>query len=286
MNAADRSPVRAVLVLGCGEVGRALIGQLGAQGLEPVVVDPAGGALEGVVVHPAVSAGLGRFDLILAAVPASVAVASAKACAPHLGEALYVDLSSSSRENMVAAASEMPAGRFVDAAIMGSVAMSGAKTPTLLSGERAPEAAGMLSRLGMNATAMPGSAPGDACAIKLLRSVVTKGLEAVAVEGFLAANRMGLLEALRDNLRDVGRTPFPDFLDAIVRTHVVHAPRRTHEVEAAIEQLRGCGVEPVVSRAVADRFRRTAEADRELEVVVAAGETRDLALAWLDENAR
>lgn len=277
----------AVLLLGYGEVGQAFAAHLAPKVSHLAIVDPArGGAHSALQVESSPPASLRAFDLVLAAIPSADSLTAARHYAGLDGEGLYIDCSSSARETMRAAAAGFAdPTRFVDAAIMGAIAVHGAKTPMLLAGTRAEAAAARLSRLDFVASPLAGGGPGDASAIKLLRSVVTKGLEALAVEGFLAARAMGLLEHVRRNLADIGRSDFSDFLDAIVRTHVVHAPRRAHEVAAALEQVEACGYPATVSRAVLARFEETARevAHEPLEQVPT---TAEAALAWLDGRLR
>jgi 3-hydroxyisobutyrate dehydrogenase-like beta-hydroxyacid dehydrogenase len=70
---------------------------------------------------------------------------------------------------------------FVDVAITGAVQLHGAKTPLLCTGEKAGEVAELFTRLGTPIQVV-GRRPGDAAALKLLRSIFTKGLKALSIE--------------------------------------------------------------------------------------------------------
>lgn len=279
----ERPPT--VLVVGCGAVGRAVVDHLAGTPARLVVSDPAqaGETRGGVTVSAAAPDDLSPFDLVLAAVPAGASAAVAARAAESPGAFLHVDLSSSPREAMREAAARFEGrpARFVDGAIMGSVDLHGARTPILLAGPGAQDAAAAMNALGFVARALPASQAGDAVALKLLRSVLTKGLEALTAECFVAARTMGLEDALRGELRDIGETPFVDFLDMLLRTHVVHAPRRRGEVAAALAQLEAVGAPATVTQAVLEAFARTAA---RLEARPAFGSgTPDAgaALAWL-----
>lgn len=282
-----RSRRPAVLLLGYGEVGRAFAARLTETADSLVVVDPvASASTEPLRLLAEIPHSLEAVDVVLAAVPAAASLTAATACAERPGGFLYVDCSTSARAAMQQAAARFEGrpSRFVDAAIMGSVDLNGADAPILVAGEAAEQAASVLTQMGLAATAMDRSQPGDASALKLLRSVVTKGLEAVAVEGFLAARAMGMERQLRDSLADIGRTSFPDFLDSIVCTHVSHAPRRLHEVEAVIAQLQEQRCDASVTQAVRALFGRTAAqiaGARERP----APDSADGALAWLEQGA-
>ena len=289
--AGPAAPPRTLLA-GYGEVGRAVAARLAERGAPFLVVDPARAGEEVPGAGPAAAAlpeDLGAFDLVLAVTPASVASGLAAEVARRPGGILHVDLSSAAPGAMAEAAALFSApAAFVDGAIMGSVDLNGADTPIILAGSEAARAAGMLERLGLPATALADSRPGDAAALKLLRSVVTKGIEAVAVEAYVAAHRLGLADALRANLDDISRRPFPDFLDAIVRTHPVHAARRAREVEAAIGELGAHALPTDVSRAVLARFETTAgrlAADPPPQRLTARPSAREAA-AWLAGDER
>ena len=106
------------------------------------------------------------------------------------------------------------------------------------------------------------------CVVKLLRSIMTKGMESLAVECLVAANAMGLRASLYEVLSDIDRTPLTTFMDAFVRSHVDHAGRRHAEVREARDQLHEAGLEPLVLDGVERLFARTA---RHLEAARAQG---------------
>ena len=115
----------------------------------------------------------------------------------------------------------------------------------------------------------PDILPGDASpvapsaiqadSLKILRSVFTKGMEALAVEVLMAADRLALKAELYDILQDIDKASLPQFLKMLVSTHVIHARRRMHEVEEAERQLAGIGILSDVLDGVQHRFARTAE---------------------------
>ena len=85
----------------------------------------------------------------------------------------------------------------------------------------------------------------------------TKGLEALTIECFMAAEKQGVTEKLHDALSDIDQASLRDFLGALIRTHVVHAPRRLKEVEEAERQLRAAELPVAVLPGVKDVFART-----------------------------
>ena len=170
---------------------------------------------------------------------------------------------------------------------MGAIALLAERTPLLCAGQGADQVIALAASGGAPARAIDG-APGDAVRLKLLRSIMTKGMESLAVECLVAANAMGLRASLYEVLSDIDRTPLTTFMDAFVRSHVDHAGRRHAEVREARDQLYEAGLEPLVLDGVERLFARTA---RHLEAARAQGgvEVEDSVparLAWLEQLAR
>lgn len=279
--------VRDVVLVGYGEVGRAFGPRIEQSGVNLLRADPAcPGVRDGRNILKAIPQELPEGCLVLAAVPSAAALAVARDIASRSVRIDLIDLSSSPRSLMrdCAALFAGRPGRFMDAAIMGSVNMSGADAPITISGPDAKSWARTLTSFGFTVAALPNSQAGDASGLKLLRSLMTKGLEALAVECFSAAREMGLEAEIRENLQEIGERSFPAVLDAMVRTHVVHAPRRRHEVAAAIAQAEALGLHVPLAHAVLDAYSRT-------EARLQSGAFEEVpplneAVAWLAEGLR
>src|SRR5688500_3858520 len=80
---------------------------------------------------------------------------------------------------------------YVDVVIMGSVSSTGARTALLAAGDRANTVLRDFAVFGAPVKVMSGARAGDAAAVKLLRTILTKGLESLAVECFMAAEKQG-----------------------------------------------------------------------------------------------
>src|SRR5207248_582464 len=78
-----------------------------------------------------------------------------------------------------------------DVAVMAPVHPARHQTPMLLAGPEAESVAPLLQELGMQA-APAGPKIGAAAAIKMVRSVMIKGMEALTCECFVAAARAGV----------------------------------------------------------------------------------------------
>ena len=127
---------------------------------------------------------------------------------------------------------------------------------------------------------LPQAKAGDAAALKLLRTILTKGLEALAVECLVAAEQEGIRAELYDAMSDVDAAGFTNFLDMLVRTHIQHSERRLHEVQRAEAQLTSLGLPASMLAASQRVFERTTRRPGELPPAVTRSDV-DAALKWL-----
>ena len=239
----------------------------------------------GAAIHAAPGEWMEGCELVVSAVFGTAALDLARAAFPHMAPgALYLDMTTAAPDDMRAAgALAGQAGmRFVDVAITGAVNLSGPRTPLLCAGACADEAAALLAACGAPVQVV-GAQPGDAAELKLLRSIFTKGLEALAVECLVTAERRGLREALHRVLSDIDQGPLRETLESMVRTHIVHAGRRRNEVVEAQRQMERAGVPPIVLAGVQDRFEHTL---RQLQSHPYQGQTTADALAWFGTTAQ
>jgi 3-hydroxyisobutyrate dehydrogenase-like beta-hydroxyacid dehydrogenase len=98
--------------------------------------------------------------------------------------------------------------------------------------------------------------PGDAAALKLLRSVFMKGVAASAIESVRAAEAAGQAEWLKQEIAAVIGRPL---LDRLLVGSRAHAIRRVEEMEAARDLLVELGIEPRIADASAALLRSLAE---------------------------
>src|SRR4051812_41969687 len=142
-------------------------------------------------------------DIVLAAVTAASSKDAAAAAAPHLAAGqFYMDINSTSPgAKRVNAQAVSPSGaHFVEVAVMESIPPHGIKTPMLLAGPKAAELEGKLAALGMKVEAV-GTEFGQASAVKMLRSVLIKGLEALMTESLFAASELGVTDRVLGSLK-------------------------------------------------------------------------------------
>src|SRR5205814_8613793 len=110
-------------------------------------------------------------------------------------------------------------------ALLGAVRLRGLGTPALASGPGAERFAALFEPLGMPVDVVS-DRPGEASALKLLRSVFMKGIAAAALESLAAAEAAGRRDWLEAQLGDVLT---PDLLRRLVEGSRRHAARRVDE---------------------------------------------------------
>src|SRR5690606_34732295 len=143
-------------------------------------------------------------DLVISAVTASSAAQAAVDAAQclHAGQ-YFLDINSVSPATKHADrdAIEAAGGFYIESAVMAPVPPYGLKVPMLLGGEHAQALSGSLNELGLRTKAVS-TQVGVASAIKMCRSVMIKGLEALTVECMTAARRYGAEEAVLASLNE------------------------------------------------------------------------------------
>lgn len=260
-----------IAIIGLGEVGRcyakAMHGVAGSVlGLCEAHTSAAASALANALdttIHAAPGPWLAHTDLVLSCVTGSTTVEVLTQLLPHLpAGCLVADLTTASPEvkRQAAALASAQGLRYVDTAIMGAISLRQAQTPLLASGDGAAQLQAALALAGAPVQVIEGGQVGDAISLKMLRSIFTKGMEALCVELLMSAERQGVRSALYTQLQDIDDTPLPAFIDMLVRTHVIHAQRRAHEVHDAQSQLQAQGLSSLVLPGVAQRFEATAQA--------------------------
>jgi 3-hydroxyisobutyrate dehydrogenase-like beta-hydroxyacid dehydrogenase len=203
-------------------------------------------------------------DIILSVVTCSEALAAARQIAPYLTRRhIYADLNSVSPalKRDVAGVIEAAGAAFVEAAVMGPVHPHGQRVPMLLGGAAAGRFIDLMAPFGMRLEPLDGPI-GTAAAVKMCRSIVVKGVEALLMECVLAATRYGADEQVFASLTETWPgIDWKALADYTAGRMVVHGKRRAREMEEVAETLRAIGVEPLMSEATARRQDWTAQLD-------------------------
>jgi 3-hydroxyisobutyrate dehydrogenase-like beta-hydroxyacid dehydrogenase len=196
-------------------------------------------------------------DLIVSAVTASASpdVAALAGKSLRAGQTFF-DINSCAPATKKANrdAVEASGASYVEAAVMAPVPPQRLKVPMLLGGRTAAALAPVLNGLGMHTTAIAEEI-GIASAVKMCRSIVIKGLEALALESVLAARRFGaedqVFASLEGTFPGMGwQKGLPDYL---VSRIAEHGRRRAAEMREVAKTLEDVGLEPTMARATALR---------------------------------
>ncbi|HJU22398.1 MAG TPA: DUF1932 domain-containing protein [Casimicrobiaceae bacterium] len=201
-----------------------------------------------------------RADIVLSTVTTNVAVDAAKAAAPllHRGQ-IFVDLNATSPaiKREIASIIDASGADFVEGAILSAVGVMGAKSKVLLCGARADEVAAAMSDLGLDFHAY-GIEIGRASSFKMLRSVFSKGLEALLVECLLAARRAGIEHDLwREIVATMDAASFDEVGGNWIRTHATAHGRRYHEMLQVRDVLREFSLDAPMTEATIRLFERS-----------------------------
>lgn len=184
---------------------------------------------------------------IVSVVTAEAAVEVAKQVAPHLGpDTFYFDFNSVSPESKRTAASAISAagGLYIDTAVMAPVNPQPMSVPLLLAGDQAEAGAVILAGLGFANTRIVGREVGRAATIKMLRSVMYKGVEALTAECLLACERAGVTDEVLASFGNDWSTNADYRLDRML----VHGLRRAAEMAQSAETLSELGIAPQLTQ--------------------------------------
>jgi 3-hydroxyisobutyrate dehydrogenase-like beta-hydroxyacid dehydrogenase len=254
-------------LVGYGEVGRILAEDLRKQNVKVSAYDiKLGGDQANALRDHASTYGVAlasshadlaaQADFIVSAVTASQAVPVAQACAPAIRQAAwFLDFNSASpgAKRRGSVLIDGSGGRYVEGAVMTSIPPYRIKVPLLLGGSGAGELAPLLVALGFDAK-LASDELGVASAVKMCRSVVIKGLEAMVIESFTTARAYGVEDAVLASLAET----FPGinwekqgayFFQRVIE----HGRRRSEEVREVAETVREIGLTPWSAQGTAER---------------------------------
>lgn len=182
--------------------------------------------------------------LVFSMVTADQSFAAASRAAECLApDAFFLDCNSVSPDTKRRAAEVIAAagGRYVDTAVMAPVYPARHRTPLLLSGPHAEAVLPVLAGLDANAEAV-GDDVGTASSVKMIRSVMVKGLEALVLECVLSARAAGVDERVLDSLE----ATYPGFgwrerAAYMMERVTTHGIRRAAEMRESARTVRELG---------------------------------------------
>ncbi len=195
---------------------------------------------------------IGDADAIISLVTADQALTAALTAAASLRSgAFFFDGNSVSprTKQRAAEAIEAAGGRYVDTAVMSPVRPALTAAPLLLSGPHADAGAEILARLGFSKVRALEGPVGSSSAVKMIRSVMVKGIEALTAECLTAATSAGVdhevLASLDASFKQESWFTRADYsLDRMM----IHGGRRAEEMREVVATLEDLGVTPAMSR--------------------------------------
>lgn len=198
-------------------------------------------------------------ELILSLVTADQALVVAEAAAALIAPgAIFCDMNSVAPQTKQAAAQAIEAAgaHYVDVAVMAPVDPARLNVPLLLSGEKAGVAEARLRALGFAKMRVVGAEVGRASSIKMIRSVMVKGIEALTAECVLAADAADVLDEVLASLDASDKAkPWDARADYNLDRMLVHGLRRAAEMEEVVKTLEGLGTGAAMTRGTVERQR-------------------------------
>lgn len=255
--------------IGFGEAGQAIASGLRETGIEQIAAwdilfpEAAGAKLKaageksGVQLAASAADAVAETDLVISAVTAASSLEAARSVAPHLkGNPYYLDINSVSPGRKIDTAALLEGkARYVDVAVIAPIHPARHRTPLLIAGPHADAIAPLLEELEMKLKIVSRDT-GKAAAIKMIRSVMIKGIEALTLECFLAASRADLLEEVTASLKNNYPTlDWTQIADYNIERMANHGERRAAEMEESAVTLRELGLDPLMVEGTVKRQR-------------------------------
>ena len=193
-------------------------------------------------------------DLIFSTVTADQALAVAKKVSMHLKKgSFFFDLNSCAPSSKQEACENIQIfdGRYVDVAVMAPVSAKKHLVPLMISGDKAFQARAILEKLPMDVKIIEGPV-GRASSIKMVRSIMVKGLEALTAECALAAVEADVLDEVFNSLS--AEHPHFDIIKHSIynfERSLSHGKRRSEELKEVSKMLEDLRLANHMSKATA-----------------------------------
>lgn len=287
--------------IGFGEAGQAIASGLRDGGLETIAawdilfptadgarLKEAGNRIGARIASSAADAVRGS-DIIVSAVTAASSLEAARSVGPHLaGNPYYLDINSVSPGRKKETEKLLDGkARYVDIAILAPIHPARHQTPLLLAGPHAQAVMPLLiDELEMRG-AIASVETGAAAALKMIRSVMIKGIEALTMECFVAAKRAGIVDEVAASLKN--NYPTLDWNRVIeynLERMASHGVRRADEMDQVAETLRELGIDPLMATATATRQRQMGSIGKEPAVRTSLKEGRAAMLEAISAAAK
>lgn len=252
-----------IAILGLGEAGSHFARDLAELGIEVYGWDPQPQRQlpAGFVLAKNNTAAVQKADIIFSVNLSAVSTEVAREILPVLQpQQLFLEMNTSApaKKQAIARILEPSGVQFVDLAIMAPVPPTGIRTPMLAAGPGAALFRQKMAAYPLQIEALEGVEIGTAAQLKLLRSIVYKGIAGVICEAVEAGKTFGQEEYIRAQIRSIigGKD---ELIDRFVKGTYTHALRRMDEMNAVVEMLEERDMAPLMSKATRDQLGKLAK---------------------------
>ncbi len=237
-------------ILGLGEASSLIAKGLANQGLEVVAFDPAKPKNPVVTLIETAAEAVADADVVLSLNSASLSIKFAQQVAPHLKPgAIYGDLNTGTPALKKRLAELVPAGSFVDVAVMKPVQGLAEKVPLSVAGEGAKRFVELFEGLDMNITYVSDVA-GEAAARELIRSILSKGMAALVIDTLWAAKSMDLQDWAIDEINREFDSNSAATVQGYLDGTQQQPKRQSVEIAEVVEMLSDAGYESTMIRGI------------------------------------
>lgn len=199
-----------------------------------------------------------KAEIFFCLTSAASAVAIAKEIAPmlHRGQ-IYVDMNSTSPrvKEEIGDIFERSEGGFIEAAVMSSVPTKRTQVPILLCGKDSTSVALKLNAIGMNVKAIS-CVLGQASAIKMLKSVLSKGIIAVVTETIFCTEKYNVTDIVFNEEKNfLDELGFIEYCNHDITQAATHCERFYHEMEEVLATVDSMGENGIMTQAAIEKFK-------------------------------
>lgn len=237
-------------ILGLGEDASLIARELAKQGVDVVAYDPARPKNPVVTLIDSVEAAVAGADVIFSLNSANSSIKLAQQATEHIRPgAIYCDLNTGTPSLKRRLAEILAPESFVDAALMKTSAGSGEKVSLFISGEGAKKMIDFFDDLSFDITYVS-DLPGDAAARKQIRTILEKGIAAVAIDTLWAAKSLGLEDWAIEEIKREFESNSAATIQRLLDDTQQHPKRHSVEMADLVEMLTEAGHESTMVRGV------------------------------------
>jgi 3-hydroxyisobutyrate dehydrogenase-like beta-hydroxyacid dehydrogenase len=237
-------------ILGLGEEASTIARQIVKQGVDVVAYDPAKPKNAVVPLIDSAVAAVAEADVIFSLNSANSSIQLAKQVAPHIKPgAIFCDLNNGTPSLKSRLAEIVPAGLFVDAAILKTSDGSGDKVAIDISGEGAKQMVTLFDGLNLQINYVS-DVPGEAAARQQIRSMLKKGMAAVAIDALWAAKSVGLQDWAIEEIKNEFEISSSQTAQRHLDDTQQHPKRHSVEMADVVEMLSEAGHESTMVRGI------------------------------------